>query len=81
MDDDRGFAFSPANLFHDPLAEADDQDQVLRFPTPKNRKRAEPPEPSSRRPAHTRRSRENRLLQVSRDLQLLGELNSTKTGS
>jgi hypothetical protein len=81
MDDDRGLPFSPENLFHDPLAEADDQDQVLRFPTPTKRKRAQPPDPSSRRPAHTRKSREDRLFQVSRDLQLLWELNGPKTRS
>ena len=71
MDDDRGFAFSPDNLFHDPLAEVPTLEQVFRLPMLKTRKRTPAPGTTARSPANRRMTREDALVQVSRDLQLL----------
>jgi hypothetical protein len=71
MNDDQGPAFSPDNLFHDPLAEVTNTEHVLRLPMLKARKRAATRPNPARSPAERRMGREDALAQVSRDLQLL----------
>jgi hypothetical protein len=71
MNDDQGPAFSPDNLFHDPLAEVTNIEHVLRLPMLKTPKRVTTPPSPARSLAERRIGRDDALAQVSRDLQLL----------
>jgi hypothetical protein len=68
---DQGPAFSPDNLFHDPLAEVTNTEHILRLPMQKTFRCVPTPPNSARSPAERRMGREDALAQVSRDLQLL----------
>lgn len=77
-DNEQGFAFAPNDLFHDPLAGADSDHQIVRMPAPQTQWGAQRPRHPARSSAHLKKSREDALAQVTRDLRLLAQLNSEK---